>query len=150
MLQLIRTDSNNLDFQNLVVLLDKELGERDGDDHSFYAQFNKIDKIKHAIVAYKNEIPAGCGAIKKYSEKGIEIKRMFVKQDLRGQGIARQILGELEKWAGELGFSECVLETGKKQPEAIHLYQQCGYQVIENYGQYINVENSICMCKKIR
>ena len=62
-------------------------------------------------------------------------------------GIATQILTELEKWATELSFKKCVLETGKKQPEAIALYIKNGYKIIPNYGQYEGVENSVCFEK---
>jgi putative acetyltransferase len=148
--KLIRTDSDNADFQALVALLDRELHVRDGNDHAFYAQFNKIAGIQHAIVAYLEEEAVGCGAFKPFEDGGVEIKRMFVLPELRGQGIARQVLDELERWANELNHTHCVLETGQKQPEAIRLYQRSGYDVIPNYGQYIGVENSICMKKKIR
>lgn len=74
---------------------------------------------------------------------------MFVKPECRGQGIAQAVLAELESWAGELGFKECVLETGKKQPEAIRLYQKSGYELIPNYGQYAGIENSVCMKKLV-
>ena len=50
----------------------------------------------------------------------------------------------------ELNYSECILETGKKQPEAIKLYTKAGYQIIENYVQYENIDNSVCMEKTIR
>ena len=147
MTDLIRTDSDNADFRELVALLDRDLRIRDGEEHSFYAQFNKIDKIRHAVVAYQNGQAVGCGAIKEYAENAAEVKRMFVKSEWRGQGIAKKILAELESWAAELNYSECILETGKKQPEAIALYQKSGYQLIPNYGQYEGVENSVCMKK---
>ncbi|TCD11737.1 N-acetyltransferase [Pedobacter frigidisoli] len=147
---LIRTNSDNTDFRQLVTLLDKDLAVRDGDEHAFYAQFNKVDAIKEVVVAYQNEIPVACGAIKPFSDTAAEVKRMFVHPDYRKQGIAAKILTELEQWAAELGFSECVLETGKKQPEAIALYQKVGYQITPNYGQYIGVENSVCMTKPLR
>jgi len=116
-----RTTSENKDFIELVRHLDKDLAIRDGDEHAFYNRFNKIDTIKHVIVAYRDERPVGCGAIKAYNETTMEVKRMFVFPELRGQGIATKILGELENWAIELGYESCVLKTGKKQPEAIHL-----------------------------
>lgn len=147
---LLRTDSDNPDFRALVVLLDQDLRIRDGAEHAFYAQFNKVDAIKHVVVAYKNDVPIGCGAIKHYAEHSIEVKRMFVLPEFRGQGIAAEILVELERWAHELGFLECILETGKKQPEAIRLYQKKGYTIIPNYGQYQGVENSICMIKTLK
>ncbi|MFD2248296.1 GNAT family N-acetyltransferase [Pontibacter ruber] len=146
---ILRTDSTHPGFRALVTLLDKDLQIRDGEDHSFYAQFNKIDKIKHVVVAYKDDVPVGCGAIREYQTGVTEVKRMFVKPEFRGQGIARQVLTELEKWARELNYTACILETGKKQPEAIRLYQKAGYTIIPNYGQYKHVDNSVCMQKDL-
>ena len=149
MIDISRTDSDNADFIELVKLLDTDLAERDGADHSFYAQFNKIDKIKHVVVVYENGKPLGCGAMKKHGEHAMEIKRMYVLPDVRNKGIATRILTELEKWAAELFFSTCVLETGKRQPEAIALYRKNGYRPIPNYGQYIGIENSVCFEKSL-
>jgi len=146
---LIRTTSDNSDFQSLVKLLDDYLAIKDGNDHSFYAQYNKIDKISNVVVYYDNQIAVGCGAFKEYDSKTVEIKRMFVHPDYRSKGIGAIILSELESWAKELNYSDSILETGKRQPEAIHLYQKAGYQIIPNYGQYANVENSLCMKKMI-
>lgn len=149
MIKLKRTNSDDADFQNLVRELDKDLAIRDGDEHGFYAQFNKIDAIKYAVVAYENDAAIGCGAIKSFAETSIEIKRMFVPSEARGKGIASVILRELETWAKELGYEKCVLETGLKQPEAIRLYEKNGYLKTPNYGQYIGMENSVCFEKKL-
>ncbi|PKO19093.1 MAG: GNAT family N-acetyltransferase [Chloroflexi bacterium HGW-Chloroflexi-10] len=149
MIRIIRTDSDNLDFINLVKHLDADLAERDGKDHSFYAQFNKIDKIKHVVVAYENEEAVGCGAIKDYAPGMMEVKRMYTLPSFRGKGIASKVLSELETWAAELAYEKCLLETGKKQPEAIALYKKNGYKKVSNYGQYVGIENSICFEKDI-
>jgi len=147
MINFIRTNSENKYFQELVRELDADLRIRDGEDHSFYSQFNKIDKIRHAIVAFDNEVPIGCGAIKELSNNSMEVKRMYVPPGKRGMGIATAILKELENWASELKYNKCLLETGKKQPEAIELYKKNGYRIIPNYGQYEHVENSVCFEK---
>lgn len=147
MIRLVRTDSSNNDFVELVKLLDKELQIRDGSEHSFYSQYNKIDKIKNVVVAFYNNTAVGCGAIKEYENGIMEVKRMFVKDEYRRKGIATDVLIELEKWAKELGYSKCILETGRAQPEAIHLYKKNNYSVIPNYGQYAGVVNSVCMEK---
>ena len=147
MITLKRTNSDDPDFIQLVKRLDAELAERDGADHGFYSQFNKIDKIRHAVVCYENDLPIGCGAIKVFSDEAMEVKRMYVSPDGRNKGIASRILGELEAWAGELGYVKCVLETGKRQPEAIALYEKNGYARTENYGQYVGIENSVCFAK---
>ena len=144
-----RADSSHEDFKKLVLLLDEELAQRDGEEHAFYDQFNKIENINNVIVAYAGQQPVAAGAFKKFSPGTVEIKRMFVKPDFRGRGIASQILQQLENWAAEFGYSYCILETGKKQPEAIALYKKSGYKVIPNYGQYKNVSNSVCMQKEI-
>ena len=129
--------------------MDKDLAVRDGDEHSFYAQYNKIDEIKYAVVAYENETPVGCGAIKEYEPGVMEVKRMYVPDQHRKKGIATKVLKELEKWAAELSYAKCILETGKKQPEAIGLYIKNGYKPIPNFGQYAGVENSVCFEKEI-
>ena len=144
-----RTDSTNKDFIALVTLLDQDLKHRDGDEHSFYAQYNKIETIRNVIICYVEEKPIGCGAFKVYSPGKAEIKRMFVLPAYRGQGVGLNILQQLELWASELKYSKCVLETGIKQPEAITLYKKAGYSIIKNYGQYENVENSVCMQRSI-
>ncbi|RPI92823.1 MAG: GNAT family N-acetyltransferase [Chloroflexi bacterium] len=150
MIRIIRTNSDNQDFIQLVKHLDADLAERDGKDHLFYAQFNKIDKIKYVVLAYENDKPVGCGAIKEYASDTMEIKRMYTSPESRGKGVASQVLQELEAWAAELSYEKCILETGKKQPEAIGLYQKNGYQMIPNYGQYAEVENSLCFEKHIK
>ena len=150
MIILKRTDASDRDFIELVRLLDADLAIRDGDEHAFYDQFNKIDSIKHTLVAYDNDKPVGCGAIKLFAEGTIEVKRMYVTEGSRGKGIAKQILSALEVWCIELGIKKCILETGNKnQPEAVALYHKQGYEVIENYGQYAGVEGSICFGKEL-
>ncbi len=149
-MKLLRTDSTNTDFIELVKLLDADLSIRDGDDHPFYDQFNKIDSIKYTVVAYdENRRAVGCGAIKEFEKGTMEVKRMFVPLEERGKGIAKEILLELETWARELGNKKCILETGIKQPEAISLYKKSGYRFMDNYGQYAGVENSVCFEKTL-
>lgn len=145
MMRLVRTDSKNPDFIKLVKLLDQDLKIRDGEDHAFYNQFNKVDNINHVVLAYTEDIPVGCGAIKEYAAPVWEVKRMFVQPDKRGRGIASAVLQELEYWAKDIHCEKLVLETGLAQPEAIALYEKRRYQRMPNYGQYAGVENSVCM-----
>src|SRR5215831_884781 len=111
-MRIIRTDSGNQSFIELINLLDGYLAEKDGAEHSYYDQFNKIDKINHVVVVYENDRPVACGAIKKFDAKSMEVKRMFTLQEWRGKGIATKVLKELEAWAKELGYNKCLLETG--------------------------------------
>lgn len=146
-MQILRTTSENNDFQNLVKKLDAYLAEIDGEDHAFYDQYNKIDLLKNCIVIFEDDKPVACGAIKAIYDNTMEVKRMFTLPDYRGKGFARTVLKELEIWTKELGYEKTVLETGKKQTEAVALYKKCGYAIIPNYGQYAGIENSICFEK---
>ncbi|MGH2664509.1 GNAT family N-acetyltransferase [Flavobacterium sp.] len=149
-MKLIRTTSDNTDFQQLVIQLDHYLKIVDGEDHEFYAQFNKTGMMKNVVVCYENGVAVGCGAFKEYEIHTAEIKRMFVLPEHRKKGIASKILAELEVWAHEEKYTTCILETGIMQQPAISLYQTLGYSIIENYGQYKDVENSICMKKDLK
>ena len=149
MLKLVRTNSKNEDFIHLVKQLDAYLKITDGDEHDFYNQFNYIAALKYIVVAYLNKKPIGCGAIKELSEESVEVKRMFTVEEARGNGVATQILNELETWAKVLNYKSVVLETGIRQTEAVEFYQKNLYKIIPNYGQYQGVENSLCFKKII-
>jgi GNAT superfamily N-acetyltransferase len=149
MVKLQRTTSDNEDFRSLIKELDKDLLGRYKDQQAVYDQHNIIESNRNVIVAYKDGEVVGCGCFKKFSEGTVEIKRMYVKPQHRGQKIAASILQELEKWASELNNTTAVLETGIRQEEAIHLYRKSGYLVIENYGPYKNMPESVCMQKEI-
>lgn len=148
-LKIIKTDSKNPDFINLVKELDAYLKITDGDEHDFYNQFNHIDVLKNVVVAYKNNLAIGCGAIKHFNTNAMEIKRMYLAPNYRGLGIALDLMNALETWTKELGYKKCVLETGKRQAAAVKFYEKCKYQKIPNYGQYKQMENSVCFEKKL-
>lgn len=146
---LTRTTSQNPHFQNLTRLFDEYLIDIDGDEKDFFAQYNQI-YIDNVIICYENEEPVGCGAFKKSETQVAEIKRMFVPIAHRGKGIAGKILSELELWARELNHTSCILETSFKLESAIALYKKSGFEITENYGQYIGVESSVCMKKILK
>lgn len=147
MTRILRTDPTNMDFVALVSKLDEYLAVLDGEEHEFYHKLNTIGNLKYVVMAYEDEVAVGCGAIKQFGDDAMEVKRMYVEPSRRGAGIGVLLLAELEKWAKELGHLKCVLETGKRQPEAIRLYEKCGYERIPNYGQYVGMENSVCFEK---
>lgn len=149
MITLVRTNSENPDFKALVKSLDSYLKVTDGDEHDFYNQFNNIDVLNHTIVAYKNNKAIGCGAFKKFNESSIEIKRMYTNPDERNHGIAAKVLLALENWAAELNYNAFILETGKRQVEAVNFYKKNGYHITPNFGQYIGMDNSLCFKKNL-
>jgi len=149
MITIKRTTSDNPEFEKLVIQLDVYLAILDGDDHEFYAQFNKTSLLKNALIAYENDVVVGIGAYKEYDSENAEMKRMYTLPEHRGKGIASKILTELEVWAKEENYTTSILETGYLQNDAISLYQKLGYIITENYGQYRGVKSSVCMKKSL-
>jgi GNAT superfamily N-acetyltransferase len=149
MYRIVRTNSSNPDFIDLVQHLDADLAIRDGDEHAFYHQFNAIDNLNYVIVIYENDIPLACGAFKEIEKETVEVKRMFTAPFSRRKGMGSMILKELESWDFEMNYNKCILETGKRQPEAIALYKKSGYDIIPNFGPYSGVENSVCFEKSL-
>ena len=93
MLNLFRCDSENPDFLHLVTLLDQDLAIRDGDEHAFYAQFNKVDKIKHCVVAFWENQAVGCGAIRALDD--------ILKRMAGHQAKKNPLLRALRAWGTE-------------------------------------------------
>ena len=149
MIRIQRTTTENTDFIALVEKLDEYLAEIDGAENVFYSQFNKSKFLDNVVVIYDDSLPVACGALKKSSDQLFEIKRMFTTPQSRGLGLASQVLSELEDWAKELGALACILETGKRQVEALALYSKSGYQIVPNFEPYQGVENSICFEKRL-
>ena len=149
-IKIIRTDSDNPDFRELINLLDEELKITNGDQHDFFARFNNPESIKHAVVLYNGNVPAASGAMKEYSADTAEVKRMYTKPEFRGSGLGKKVLAELESWAQELNYRHLILETALSLHPAVSLYKKHGFEVIPNYGQYENIQTSICFKKKIK
>jgi len=147
-IEITRTNSENLEFKKLVQLLNSDLARRDGNTHSL-SQFNSINDLKHVVLALKNGKSIGCGAILMHNSNTMEIKRMYVSSEVRGQRIGEKILCELEDWSRELKFTKCILFTGSKQPEASKLYQRNGYNPMEKYGKLKDIPDSLCFAKNL-
>lgn len=101
------------------------------------------------LVGWLDDQPVACGAICRMDADVAEVKRMFVRRDYRGNGLATQVLNRLELEAGRLGYKALRLETGTLQPEAIALYERAGFQRIPCYGPYAANERSVCYEKAI-
>ncbi|MCU0404822.1 MAG: GNAT family N-acetyltransferase [Chitinophagaceae bacterium] len=146
---IIRADAAHPDFLLLVKELNAFLSEIDGEEFDFYFQFNQLDSIRHTLILYLDDTPVACGAIKPYEPGTMEIKRMFTRPEYRNQGVGKKVLNEIEAWARSEGFTESILETGIRQPEAIAAYEKSGYARIPNFPPYENVIESICYTKKL-
>jgi len=101
------------------------------------------------VVAREQARPLGCGALLRLSGNLVEVKRMFVRAEARGQGVARRVLAALEDLGRAWGASTIRLETGCRQPEAIALYRSCGYRDIPRYPPYEDDPLSVCFAKAL-
>lgn len=144
-------DGTDKDFQYMCRLLDEDLDRRVGKavQREKYAQYNTVEKISEALVYYIEDKPVACGAIRKYDDLSVELKRVFVMPEYQGKGIGTELVLKLENWAKELGYLNMILETGMILKEACALYQKLGYEAIPNYGPYVNMPESLCMAKKL-
>lgn len=147
-----RATSDDPAFAALVAELDADLWRRYGEVQAQYAPHNTLATIDPlgVVIAEVANLPVGCGAMKRFDEHGVELKRMFVAPTHRRTGVARAIIAALEAWARELGYTRAVLETGTLQHEAIALYERAGFARIPAFGPYVDLPASICMAKPLQ
>ncbi len=148
----IRTDGKNKDFIENCRLLDLDLDRRVGKQikRDKYKQYNQLDEIQEAIVVYENNQAIGGGAIRRYDDENIELKRVFVHTEYQGRGIGSKLVSLLIEWARELGYQRIILETGELLAESCAVYKKLGFEVIPNYGPYANMPESLCMAKDLK
>ena len=98
-------------------------------------------RVEFFVVCHDGE-PAGCGGVQFIFDPHDpveyygELKRMYVRNEYRGLGLARRLLEHLETLALDRGVTVMRLETGIHQPEAVGLYDRCGYHRIPPFGSY--------------
>lgn len=145
----------NENFIENCKLLDIDLDKRVGNEiqRDKFNQYNQLDKIEQALVVYVDNAVAGAGTLRKYQysdiSDAVELKRIFVREEYQGKGIGTQLVLELIDWARQLGYKNLILETGELLKESCHVYKKVGFEVINNYGPYVSIPESICMMKKL-
>jgi putative acetyltransferase len=90
----------------------------------------------------------GMGAIKFMTGYG-EITRMFVADEFRGRGVAKEILGCLIQCAVDRGLASVKLETSTKFISAVRLYKASGFTLCPPFGEYVNSSHNTYMEKKL-
>ena len=148
-MQLLRTSNQDEQFVALTRQLDDELRQRYGELQDLYTPHNRLDCIDTALLGVVDGQAVACGCFKRLDAQHAEVKRMFVHPQWRRRGYSAQLLRALEGWARELGVQQLLLETGRRQPEAIALYHKLGFTSIAGYGPYVSLGNSLCMAKSL-
>ncbi len=88
------------------------------------------------LVAWRGGTAVGCGGWRSHGAGVAELKRMYTMPQARGTGVARALLSAIEDDARRAGRHRIILECGTRQPEALSLYEKCGYRRVPNYGFY--------------
>ncbi len=145
------TDGQDPDFIALCSALDAHLNREAGGEanRAQYVPHNALDHIHDAVIAYDGDVAVGCGSFKRHGDGVAEVKRVFVREDHRGRGVARELMARLEQRAKEQGYTALILETGRHMADAVGLYHALGYRDIPNYGPYADMPGSVCMHKDL-
>lgn len=146
-----KTNGTDPDFIKLCKQLDNTLDEYVGGttQRKQYDQYNGLEDIHDVIMIYDGKTAVGCGGYKAFDEETAELKRVFMDKAYRGKGLSKELLRRIEADARMAGYRYMVLETGAILKEAVALYAKSGYKIINNYGPYVDMPQSICMQKKL-
>jgi putative acetyltransferase len=143
---------DSTEAQLLIAALDAHLASRYSADQRFGPNL-KPEQLATGlgtfVVARAGGRAVGCGALRRLDEATAEVKRMYVEPELRGQGVAKNILEHLEAAARAMDIGRLVLETGIYQAEAIGLYRRMGFNPVRCWGEYEGVLTSVCFEKSI-
>jgi len=143
---------DSADARRLVAALDAHLASR----YSSEQRFGPNLRPEHLepglgtfVIARADGVAVGCGAVRRLDETTCEVKRMYVEPELRGRGVGKTILENLDTAARALGAKRLVLETGIYQGKAIALYRAAGFSQIDCFGEYAHSATSVCFEKQI-
>jgi len=112
-----------------------------------------VEKLLNQGVAFfvvrVDGVPAACCGVKLCGSDYSEVKRMYVRPQFRGSGLARMMLDHLAAYSQQHNIDVLRLETGIYQREAIRLYEGYGFQRIPPFGEYFDDPVSLCYEKRL-
>ena len=145
------TDGNSEDFQRFYSKTEEYYSSIVGGirNREGFVPYNISANITRVLIAYVEGVPAGCVGLKTYSENEIEIKRLWVDPEYRGNHIADELRDRIEKRAKYFGYEKAILQTRPQMEAAVSLYLKRGYVLINNYPPYDKLEGAICFSKTL-
>jgi GNAT superfamily N-acetyltransferase len=109
------------------------------------------------LVGYLDEQAVAMGGwrfrtpgVPRVARRPAEIRRMFVRECVRGRGFARLVLAALEASAAAAGADWMLLETGQPQVAAVGLYRSSGYVDVERFGYYADSDMALNLARPLR
>ncbi|UJA21605.1 GNAT family N-acetyltransferase [Thermoleophilia bacterium SCSIO 60948] len=132
-------DPRDEDAWTLVGAMEAEIdglyGDRDGSIHGITATAGEMSPPDGGFIVVRDSgRPVGCGGFKRIGDGVCEIKRMYLRPESRGTGLAADLLAAIEAEAKRAGFVLARLDTGDRQPAAERLYTGAGYREIDDYN----------------
>lgn len=145
------SDGNNKDFREFYLKTEEFYSSIVGGlkNREAFVPYNISESITDVLIASISDVAVGCAGLKAYSDLDVEIKRVWVDPEFRGNHIATTMMDELEKKALELGFKRAILQTRPQMEEAVRLYTDRGYVLIDNYPPYDKLDGAICFAKDL-
>lgn len=145
------TDGNNEDFRMFYLKTEEFYSNIVGGlkNREAFVPYNLSESISDVLIASVSGVAVGCAGLKAYSDSDVEIKRVWVEPEFRGNHISSVMMDALENRATELGFKRAILQTRPQMEEAVYLYTKRGYKLIDNYPPYDKLEGAICFAKEL-
>ena len=146
------TDGRNEDFRKFYLKTEEYYSSIVGGlkNRKAFVPYNISESISDVLIAYVSGAAVGCAGLKAYSASDVEIKRVWVDPEFRGNHISDEMMDALEKKALELGFRRAILQTRPQMEAAVHLYTKRGYEMIDNYPPYDKLDGAICFAKELQ
>jgi GNAT superfamily N-acetyltransferase len=142
-------DWDDPDVTALHALQRADIDGRYGGDTEPGTKPSKADISVVMLARDTHGVAVGTGALRRLDDTSAEIKRMYTVDSVRGAGVGRALLGALEQYALDQGWTVLRLETGPLQHEAIGLYTSAGYEPIAPFGPYVGAPQSLCFERKL-
>lgn len=145
------TDGTNEAFHRFYLITEDYYSKIVGgvENRQSFIPYNISTSIHDVLIAYIDDIPIACTGLKKYSERDIEIKRVWVEPEHRGHHIATDMMKKIESKAKQQGFQRAILQTREIMTDAVELYVKLGYYRIDNYPPYDELDGAICFAKDL-
>lgn len=147
----IWTDGNDEVFRHFYLITEDYYSSLVGgkENRKSFIPYNLSSSIENVLIVFCNNKPVACSGLKRYSDTVVEIKRVWVEPDYRGNHIAKNMMQYLEGKAKQLGFSRMILQTREIMNDAVMLYTSLNYYKINNYPPYDKLDGAICLAKDI-
>jgi putative acetyltransferase len=127
------------EVRDLIAELDRDLAQGYLPEQQHGLRLEAIfERLVRFFVARLDGIAVGCGGVALF-DTFAEVKRMYVRENVRGRGVARALLATIESETAKNGLALLRLETGDRQFDAIRLYERAGFSVCDAFEPYASM-----------